>query len=197
MDSRSSVANWARFLGITSGLAPLFLGIVFMNDAAAGGHLFIPRFGDSAIQGFNSRMNDSVIQRFDSRMRNSTVQRFESRMLRSPVQDFNSQMPNSAIQRFNSQMMNSPAQRVWGPWNGLRFFQLGFDSMYGPMRLWVPTTAEKVETPPEEHVSRVIPPPQFISLRCGIFTEMTIGDSEILSEKEAAPCDGPKKGYGE
>jgi hypothetical protein len=142
-------------------------------------------------------MNDSVIQRFGSRMRNSTVQRFESRMLRSPVQDFNSQMPNSVIQRFNSQMMNSPAQRVWGPWNGLRFFQLGFYPMYVPMRLLVPATAEEIETSPEEHVSRFIPPPQFISLLCGIFTEMTIGESEILSEKEEAPCDSPEKDHGE
>ena len=171
-----------------SSLALLFLGIVFVNDAAATGHQFIQRFGDSPIQRFNSRMNDSAIQRFDSRMRNSMVQRFESRMLRSPVQDFNSQMLNSAIQRFHSQMMNSPAQRVWGPWNGLRFFQLGFYPMYVPMPLLVRATAEEIEIPPEEHVSRFIPPPQFISLRCGIFTEMTIGESEILSEKEEAPC---------
>jgi hypothetical protein len=180
-----------------SGLALLFLGIVFVNDAAAGRHQPVQRFGDSAIQRFNSRMNDSAIQRFDSHMRNSTVQRFESRMLRSPVQDFNSQMLNSVIQRFNSQMMNSPAQRVWGPWNGLRFFQLGFYPMYVPMPLLVPATAEEIEPSPEEHVSQFIPPPQFISMRCGMFTEMTIGDSEILSEKEEAPCDNTGKAQDE
>lgn len=180
-----------------SGLALLFLGIVFVIDAAATGHQFIQQFGDSPIQRFNSRMHDSAIQRFDTRMRNSMVQRFESTMVRSPVQDFNSQMLNSAIQRFNSQMMNSPAQRVWGPWNSLRFFQLGFYQMYVPMPLLVPATAEEIETSPEEQVSRFIPPPQFISLRCGIFTEMTIGESEILSEKEEAPCDSPEKDHGE
>ena len=172
----------------SSGLAVLFLGLVVMNDAAAGGHQFVQRFGDSAIQRFNSRMNDSAIQRFDSRMRNSMVQRFESRMLRSPVQDFNSQMLNSAIQHFNSRMMNSPAQTVWGPWKALSFFQLRFYPIYVPMRLSVPATVEEIETP-SEPVSRPIAPPQFISIRCGVFTEMTIGESEILSEKEEAPCD--------
>jgi hypothetical protein len=183
--SKKAMSNISKH----SGLALLLLDIVLMNDAAAGGHQFVQRFGDSAIQRFNSRMNDSAIQRFDSHMRNSTVQRFESRMLKSPVQGFNSQMLNSAIQRFNSQMMNSPAQRPWGPWNGLRFFQLGFYPMYVPMRLLVPATVEEIETPPEEHVSRSTRPPQFISLRCGIFTEMTVGDSEVLSEKEEVPCD--------
>ena len=171
-----------------SGLALLFLGTVFINDAVAGGHQFAQRFGDSAIQRFNSRMSDSAIQRFDSRMRNSMVQRFESRMQRSPVQDFNSQMLNSAIQRFHSRMMNSPAQTVWGPWNALRFFQLRLYPIYVPMRLSVPITVKEMETPPEP-VSRPTAPPQFISLRCGVFTEITVGDSEILSEKEEAPCD--------
>src|SRR6476620_8472586 len=124
----------ARNLRLSSGLTLLFLGIV-VNDAVAGGHQFVQRFGDSAIQGFNSRMNDSAIQRFDSQMRNSMVQRFESRMLRSPVQDFNSQMLNSAIQHFNSRMMNSPAQTVWGPWKALSFFQLRVYPIYVPMRL--------------------------------------------------------------
>ena len=173
-----------------SGLTLLFLSLVTTNDAAAGGHQFVQRFGDSAIQGFNSRMSDSAIQRFDSRMRNSMAQRFESRMLRSPVQDFNSQMLNSAIQRFHSRMMNSPAQTVWGPWKALRFFQLRLYPIDVPMRPSVPATVEEMEmeTPPAP-VSKPTAPPQFISLRCGIFTEMTISESEILSEKEEAPCD--------
>jgi len=167
-----------------SGLTLLFLGIVFINDAAAGGHQLVQRFGDSAIQGFNSRMNDSAIQRFDSRMRNSMMQRFESRMLRSPVQDFNSQMLNSAIQRFHSQMMYSPAQRVEGPWKSFRPF---ISSFYLPQGIAEETMQEQEILPGSPTQS--IAPSQFISLRCGIFTEMTIGESEILSEKEEAPCD--------
>lgn len=166
-----------------SGLTLTFLGIVFMNDATAGGHQFVQRFGDSAIQGFNSRMNDSAIQRFDSRMRSSMVQRFESRMLRSPVQDFNSQMLNSAIQRFNSQMMYSPAQRVEGPWKSFR--PLG-SSILSPGV--VEETVQEQEILPESPLQSIAPP-LFISLRCGIFTEMTVGESEILSEKEETPCD--------
>lgn len=169
------------------GLTLLFLNIVVINDGAAGGHQLAQRFGDSAIQGFNSRMNDSDIQRFDSSMRNSTAQRFESRMLQSPAQDFNGQMLNSAIQRFHSRMMNSPAQTVWGPWKALRFFQLGFYPIYVPMRILVPAAVEEIATP-SERASRAAAPPQFISLRCGAFTEMTVGGSEILSEKEEVPC---------
>jgi hypothetical protein len=183
MDKGLWVANWGRSLRLTSGPTLLFLGIVFINDAAAGGHQFVQRFGDSAIQGFNSRMNDSAIQRFDSRMRNSMMQRFESRMLRSPVQDFNSQMLNSAIQRFHSQMMYSPAQRVEGPWKSFRPL---ISSFFLPRGI-VEETMQEQEILPEPP-SQSIAPSQFISLRCGVFTEMTIGESEILSEKEEAPC---------
>lgn len=171
-----------------SGLTLLFLGIVFMNDATAGEHQFVQRFGDSAIQSFNSRMNDSVIRRFDSRMRSSMVQRFESRMLRSPVQDFNSQMLNSAIQRFHSQMMYSPAQRVEGPWKSFRTLGSSFFLSPGV----VEETVQEQEILPESP-SKPIAPPQFISLRCGIFTEMTVGESEILSEKEETPCDNSEE----
>jgi hypothetical protein len=173
----------ARNLRLSSGLTLLFLGIIFINDAAAGGHQFVQRFGDSAIQGFNSRMNDSAIQRFDSRMRNSMMQRFESRMLRSPVQDFNSQMLNSAIQRFHSQMMYSPTQRVEGPWKS---FRPVISSFFSPRGIVEETIREQEILP--EPPSQSIAPSQFISLRCGVFTEMTIGESEILSEKEDAPC---------
>lgn len=167
-----------------SSLTLLFLGIVIVNDAAAGGHQFVQRFGDSAIQGFNSRMNDSAIQRFDSRMRNSMMQRFESRMLRSPVQGFNSQMLNSAIQHFHSQMMYSPAQRVEGPWKSFRPLIPSFFLSPGV----VEETVQGQEILPELPLQSIVPP-LFISLRCGIFTEMTISESEILSEKEEAPCD--------
>jgi hypothetical protein len=176
--------NMARTLRLGSGLTLLFVGIVFINDAAAGAHQFAQRFGDSALQGFKSRMSDSAIQRFDSRMRNSMTQRFESRMLQSPVHDFNSQMLNSAIQRFHSQMMYSPAQRVEGPWKSFR----PLISSFFLSRRIVEETIQEQEILPE-HPSQPIAPPQFISLRCGIFTEMTISESEILSEKEEAPCD--------
>jgi hypothetical protein len=176
--------NMARTLRLGSGLALLFLGIVFMNDAAAGGHQFAQRFGDSALQGFKSRMSDSAIQRFDSRMRNSMTQRFESRMLQSPVQDFNSQMLNSAIQRFHSQMMYSPAQRVEGPWKSFRSLNSSLFLSHDVFEEYVQIQEIQPEIPLQS-----IAPPLFISLRCGIFTEMTIGESEMLSEKEEAPCD--------
>ena len=54
-------------------------------------------------------------------------------------------------------------------------------------------TMRKQETLPKPPQS--IAPSQFISVRCGIFTEMTIGESEILSEKEGAPCDHSEDGY--
>ena len=172
----------------SSGLAFLVLGLALMNDATAGGHQIVQQFGDSAIQGFNSRMNDSAIQRFDSRMRSSMVQRFESRMLRSPVQDFNSDMLNSAIQRFHSRLMFSPAQRVEGPWKSVGSPTTSFLSIGGGGE----ETMRKQETLPKPPQS--IAPSQFISVRCGIFTEMTIGKDEMLSEKEGAPCDHSEDG---
>ncbi len=124
-----------------------------MNDATAGGHQIVQQFGDSAIQGFNSRMNDSAIQRFDSRMRSSMVQRFESRMLRSPVQDFNSDMLNSAIQRFHSRLMFSPAQRVEGPWKSVGSPTTSFFSIGGGGE----ETMRKQETLPKPpHIYRTI-----------------------------------------
>ena len=171
----------------SSGLAFLVLGLALMNDATAGGHQIVQQFGDSAIQGFNSRMNDSAIQRFDSRMRSSMVQRFESRMLRSPVQDFNSDMLNSAIQRFHSRLMFSPAQRVEGPWKSVRSPTSSLFSIGGGEE-----TMRKQETLPK--LPQSIPPSQFISVRCGIFTEMTIGKDEMLSEKEGVPCEHSEDG---
>lgn len=176
----------------SSGLAFLFLGLAVMNDATAGGHQIVQQFGDSAIQGFNSRMNDSAIQRFDSRMRSSMVQRFESRMLRSPVQDFNSQMLNSAIQRFHSQMMHSPAQSVEGPWKSFRSLTTSFYLSPGV----VEESIQDREILPEPRL-QPIAPPQFITLRCGIFIEMTVGESEILSEKEEEPCDNREESVNE
>ncbi len=176
---RKSISNISKY----SGLTLLFLGVVITNDAAAGGHQLDQRFGDSAVQGFSSRMNDSAIQRFDSRMRNSMVQRFESRMLRSPVQDFNSQMLNSGIQGFDSQMMYSPAQRVEGPWKSLRLFR----SSFYPISRLVPGPAQEAETSGDV-LSRSVARPQFISQHCGAFVEMTVGESEMLSEKEDVPC---------
>lgn len=176
----------------SSGLAFLFLGLAVINDAAAGGHQLVQRFGDSAIQGFNSRMNDSAIQRFDSRMRSSMVQRFESRMLRSPVQGFNSQMLNSAIQRFHSLMMYSPAQRVERPWKSFRSLTSSFFLSPGVVEESIHEQETLLEPP-----SQSIAPPQFISLRCGIFTQMTVGESEILNEKEEAPCDNREESVNE
>ena len=120
------------------------------------------------------------------------VQRFESRMLRSPVQDFNSQMLNSAIQRFHSQMMHSPAQRVEGPWKSFRSLTTSFFSSPGVAE----ESIQEQEILPESP-SHPIAPSQFISLRCGLFAEMTVGETEILSEREMAPCDNSGKAQDE
>jgi hypothetical protein len=171
--------------GMSAVLPVLMLCAVAPADAA--GDRLLPRFGASAIQGFNSRMKDSAIQRFDSRRGNPMVQRFESRLLGSPVQDFNSQMLNSDIQRFDSQMMESPAQRIHGPGKPFRFFASWVYPIYIPIHLPVQPTVQEMEIPPEP-ASRPTAPPQIISLRCGTFTEITVLKSEILSDKEEAPC---------
>ena len=168
---RRSVSRLSKY----SGLTLLILSVVLVNDTAAATRQLVQRFGDSALQAFNSRM------------RNSMTQRFESRMISSPVQDFNSQILSGAIQTFNSRMMDSPAQRIQGPGNPLRFFSWWFYPLYVPVPLLIPTTAEERESPPEP-VSKPTAPPLFISLHCGAFAEMTVGESEILSEKEEAPC---------
>jgi len=175
-----------------SGLTLLILTVILITDARATGHQLVQRFSESAIQGFNSRMKDSAIQRFDSRMRSSMVQRFESRMLRSPVQDFNSQMLNSAIQRFHSQMMHSPAQSVEGPWKPFRSLTTSFYLSPGV----VEESIQDREILPEPRL-QPIAPPQFITLRCGIFIEMTVGESEILSEKEEEPCENREESVNE
>jgi len=171
-----------------SGLTLLILTVILITDARATGHQLVQRFSESAIQGFDSSMKDSAIQRFDSRMGNSVAQCFESKMPGSPVQDFNSDMLNSAIQRFHSRLMFSPAQRVEGPWKSVGSPTTSFLSIGGGGE----ETMRKQETLPKPPQS--IAPSQFISVRCGIFTEMTIGESEILSEKEGAPCDHSEDG---
>ena len=178
---------WSRRISNASkysGLTLVILSVVTVNGAATATHQRIQRFGDSAVQGFNSRLMESAVQRFDSRMRNSLAQRFESTMPSSPVQGFNSHMLNSAIQPFESRMMYSPTQKPF------RALSLWLYPLYVPIQL-VPATAQEtvqeMESPPES-ASRSTAPPQFISLHCGAFAEMTVGESEILSEKEEAPC---------
>ena len=168
----------------SSGLTLFIMIMVVVNQSTAQTHQLVPRFGDSAIQGFDSRMAEGTIQRFDSGMRNPMVQRFESKMLRSPVQDFNSQMLNSAIQRFNSRMMNSPAQRVEGPWKSPRWFSSSFYSI----RRQVIREREAAEVS-RTISSRPLAATQFISFSCGASTKITVGESEMLSEKEDEFCD--------
>jgi hypothetical protein len=165
-------------------LTALMLCVAYADAAA---ERLLPRFADAAVQGFDSKMKDLAVQRFDSSMNSSRMQRLDSRMMSSPVSRFESRITNSAIQRFDSQMMYSPAQRVYGLGKPSRFFTMSFYPIYVPMRLVVPTTVQEIETPPVS-VSRATASPQFISLRCGAFTEMTVGEAEILSEKEDAPC---------
>ena len=170
-----------------SGLTLLILTVILITDARATGHQLVQRFSESAIQGFDSSMKDSAIQRFDSRMGNSVAQCFESKMPESPVQDFSSDMLNSAIQRFHSRLMFSPAQRVEGPWKSVRSPTTSLFSIGGGEE-----TMRKQETLPK--LPQSIPPSQFISVRCGIFTEMTIGKDEMLSEKEGVPCEHSEDG---
>jgi hypothetical protein len=109
----------------------------------------------------------------------------------SPVQGFNSHMLDAAIQTFESRMMDSPTQRIAGLGTSFRAFRFWFYPIYVPTRPFVPATIQatvrEIENPPEP-ASRPAAPPLFISLRCAVFAEMTVGKSEILSEKEEAPC---------
>jgi hypothetical protein len=167
--------------GIPAILVTLTFCVVSHADAAA--ERLLPRFADSAVQGFESRMMDSAIQRFDSPMKNSRVQRFDRRMMSSPVARFESRMTNSVIQDFDSLMMYSPAQRVERPTKPFRpptFF-------FAPIHQVIPATVHEAEhLPPLAAHSTASP--IFISLRCGTFTEITVGKSEILNENEEAPC---------
>lgn len=169
-------------------LAVLMLCMV--SHAKATVQQLVPWFADSAVQGFDSRMMDPAVQHFDSPMRNSKVQRFESRMMSSPVSRFESRMTNSALQRFHSQMMYSPAQRVEGPIKPFR--PLTF--LFFPIHRLVQVSVRETETPPDFSPRRSVAPPQFISLRCGSFTEIKVGKSEILSEKEYALCSNSERG---
>jgi hypothetical protein len=170
--------------GMPSVFAALMLCVAYADASA---ERLLPRFADAAVQGFDSKMRDSAVQRFDSPMKSSRMQGFESRMMPSPVSRFESRITNSAIQRFDSQMMYSPAQRVYGLGKPSRFFTMSFYPIYVPLRLVVPITVQEIETPPVS-VSRATASPQFISLRCGAFIEITVGESEILSQNEEAPC---------
>jgi hypothetical protein len=170
--------------GMPAILAALMLCVAYADAAV---ERFLPLFADASVQGFDSKMRDSAIQRFESSMNSSRMQRFDSRMMSSPVSRFESQITNSAIQRFDSQMMYSPAQHGYGLGKLSRFFTMSFSPIYVSMRLVVPTTVQEIEPPPVS-VSQAAASPQFISLRCGAFTEMTVGKSEILSEKEDEPC---------
>jgi hypothetical protein len=177
MMRRKAVAQ----IGIPAILVTLTFCVGAHADAAV--ERLLPRFADSAVQGFESRMMDSAIQRFDSQMKNSTVQGFESRMMSSPVSRFNSRMRPTSIQYFDSLMMYSPAQTVQRPtkpFRPLTFF-------FAPIHRITPATvheADHVPTLPDHPTAS----PLFISLRCGTFTEITVGKSEILSENEEAPC---------
>jgi hypothetical protein len=178
-----TLANW----GMPAVLAAVILCVVAHADAAV--ERLLPRSADSAIQGFESRMMDSAIQRFDSPMKNSRVQRFDSRMISSPVSRFESRMRDFALQRFDSQMMDSPAQRVEGPAKPRRLVTF----LFAQTRQHIPSSAREPKTI-GSLASRPTASPIFISQRCGTFTEITVGKSEILSEKEGAPCADSEEG---
>jgi hypothetical protein len=166
--------------GMPTVFAALMLCVAYADAAA---ERLLPRFADAAVQGFDSKMRDSAVQRFDSSMNSSRMQRFDSRMLSSPVSRFESRITNSAIQRFDSQMMYSPAQRVERPTKPLR--PLTF--FFAPIHQRIPASVHEADHVPPL-VAHPTASPIFISLRCGTFTEISLGKSEILSENEEAPC---------